>query len=85
VAHVGYFTRSTLTRAAAAADLEPTTWTRARWFFQVAYLAERTARYLPVGGINRLAERTALLRRAYELVIPVNLHDSWVVVLRRSP
>jgi SAM-dependent methyltransferase len=84
VAHVGYFARASLTRAAARIGFAPAAWTRARWFFRVSYLAERAARYLPVGWINRLAEKVGALRALYDLVIPLNLHDSWVVVLRRE-
>ncbi len=84
LAHVGFFDRASLARAARAAGLTVTSWTRARWFFQVRYLAERTARYLPVGAINRLAERTAPLRWIYDRIVPLNLHDSWVATLTRD-
>ncbi len=81
LAHVGFFGRPSLTRAAHEAKLTPVRWTRARWFFTVRYLAERTARYLPVGTINRMADRSAPVRRFYERVVPLNLHDSWVATM----
>ena len=84
LAHVGYFDRKSLTCAATAARLVPERWVRAKWFFRVGYLAERTSRYLPVGWLNRLAERLGPLRWCYQRVIPLNLRDSYLVFLRRD-
>ncbi len=84
LAHVGYFDRKSLTCAATAARLVPERWVRAKWFFRVGYLAERTSRYLPVGWLNRLAERLAPLRWCYQRVIPLYLRDSYLVFLRRD-
>lgn len=81
LAHVGYFDRASLGRAAGCAGLSPAAWFRARWFFRVHYLAERTAAYLPVGWWNRLALRVPPLAWLYQRVIPLNLFDSWVVLL----
>lgn len=83
LAHVGYFDRSSLARAVDACGLVAVRETRARWFFRVAYLAERAARYLPLRRLNRLARRLGPLRWLYDRVIPLNLHDSFVVLLRR--
>lgn len=83
LAHVGFFSRRSLERAAATAGLAATRWFRARWFFPVAYLAQRTEAYLPVGWLNRLARRVAPLRWCYRRVVSINLHDSYVVFLRR--
>ena len=83
LAHVGYFDRRSLTRAAERAGLEPVQWRRARWFFTIGYLASRVETYLPVARLNRFAERFAPLRWVYARVIPVNLFDSWVTLLRR--
>ena len=83
LAHVGYFSRKSFERAARAAELVPKRWFRAKRFFRVSYLAERTVEYLPVTGLNRLALRFPPLRWCYDRVIPVNLHDSFVVFLQR--
>jgi SAM-dependent methyltransferase len=85
VAHVGYFSASSLAAAARAAGLHPVRALRAKWFFRVHYLAERVSRYLPVGWINRRASRPGLLHRVYQRVIPVNLHDSSVIILAKNP
>lgn len=82
VAHVCYFNRSSLTLAARRAALEPVGWDRARWFFEVGYLADRVGTYLPVGALNRRLRRSRYTERLYHRVIRVNLHDSSVVFLR---
>jgi len=84
LAHVCFFDKKSFARAAANAGLEPLRWLRAKWFFQVRYLAERSSRYLPTGWINRSAERTAPLRWLYDRVIPLNLYDSYLVILKPS-
>jgi hypothetical protein len=80
---VGYFNARSLERAATEAGLQIVTRFRPRWFFRVGYLARRLTRYLPVGPFNRAMRRFGPLRRAYDRVVPVNLHDSLGVVLRR--
>jgi 2-polyprenyl-3-methyl-5-hydroxy-6-metoxy-1,4-benzoquinol methylase len=80
VAHVGYFSRSSLERAMRAAGLEPVHWFRAKWFFPVKYLAERLAKYLPLRHFNRWAQHQRALSSWYDRVLPLNLHDSWVVL-----
>lgn len=80
VAHVGYFSRSSLERAMQMAGLEPVRWFRAKWFFRVEYLAERLARYLPVRRLNDWARRSWVLGWLYRRVVPLNLHDSWAVL-----
>jgi 2-polyprenyl-3-methyl-5-hydroxy-6-metoxy-1,4-benzoquinol methylase len=82
LAHVGYFSRRSLTLAADTAGLEAMTFFRARWFFPIQYLAERLAVYLPLGAVNRAASRFAPLRRLYQQIIPLNPHDSIVCLLR---
>jgi SAM-dependent methyltransferase len=82
LAHVGYFNRRSLDEAVRVAGLETEREFRARWFFEVGYLADRLGRYLPMAGLNRLMRRTPLLRSLYDLVIPLNLRDSFVRVLR---
>ena len=81
LAHVGYFGRRTLSLTASRAGLQPLHFFRARWFFPIGYLAERLTRYLPVGPVNRLAERTPFLRALYKQVVPLNLFDSWVAIM----
>lgn len=82
-AHVGYFCQETLTDAARRVGLEPQRWTRPRWYFPVSYLAERVAEYLPVGALNRVAARTRMLRALYARVVPLDLRDSYGVLLRK--
>jgi 2-polyprenyl-3-methyl-5-hydroxy-6-metoxy-1,4-benzoquinol methylase len=85
MAHVSYFSRRTMHRAAAEAGLSPIVDISAKWFFTVDYIAKRLTRYLAIGQLNRLARRHSLLRRVYEQMVPLNLHDSMLVVLRRGP
>jgi 2-polyprenyl-3-methyl-5-hydroxy-6-metoxy-1,4-benzoquinol methylase len=85
LAHVGYFDRRTFALAASAAGLRPRRFFRACWFFEFRYLAQRLTRYLPIGWLNRCAERIVGVRALYRLIVPLNLFDSWVVVLARDP
>lgn len=85
LAHVGYFSRATLTDALRRADLEPIRFARAKWFFPIGYLAERLSSYLPIGWFNRLAQKTPGLRSLYRQTAPLNLFDSWLCVSRRNP
>jgi 2-polyprenyl-3-methyl-5-hydroxy-6-metoxy-1,4-benzoquinol methylase len=84
LAHVGYFNSGSMNEAARRAGLAIRSTSRARWFFPVRYLAERVAVYLPVGGVNRAAEKFGALRRLYDCVIPVNLHDSSIFTMTRG-
>ncbi|HEV3165039.1 MAG TPA: class I SAM-dependent methyltransferase [Isosphaeraceae bacterium] len=79
LAHVGYFNHRSLPKALERAGLRLASTARAKWFFRLSYLAERLERYLPVGWINRLSRKSKLLNRLYELVIPLNLFDSFLV------
>ena len=83
LAHVGYFTRRTLSHCAKAAGLLPLKWERARWFFEAGYLAVRLGAYFPLGWFNRRAPRWPVIGRLYHQVLPLNLHDSWTVYLGR--
>ena len=81
VAHVGYFNRRSFTRMCAQAGLRPVSWRRARWYFPAEYLAKRLGEYLPGWPhVDRLVQRK--LPSLYNRVIPLNLHDSYVVALR---
>jgi SAM-dependent methyltransferase len=84
LAHVGYFDRRSLERAFGRVGLRAERWVRARWFFPLSYLAERLERYLPVSGFNRLAAQSRPFKSLYERTIPLNLFDSYAVLVRRS-
>lgn len=77
IAHIGYFTRPTLTAALAEAGLHPVRWWRPGWVFEGGYLAERFGRYVP--GVRPLVARAGdrpLLRRT----LPLNPRDSLAVL-----
>lgn len=82
IAHVGYFNESSLSKAAEQVGLEIVEQFSAKWFFRIGYLAERLESYLPVRPINRLCSKSRTLRSLYDCVIPLNLHDSIVLILR---
>ena len=84
LAHVGYFSRRSLAAITGAAGLIVLKRFRAKWFFRVHYLAERLAQYLPLAGLNRLAPRVGPFAWLYQLVLPVNLHDSTVLILGKD-
>jgi 2-polyprenyl-3-methyl-5-hydroxy-6-metoxy-1,4-benzoquinol methylase len=82
LAHVGYFSNPSLLKAVERAGLTVVQHFSAKWFFRVSYLAERLESYLPVSEFNRLCSRMAVLRWLYDRVMPLNLHDSIVLVLK---
>jgi len=84
LAHVGYFNERSMSEASRLAELAIRSSCRVRWFFPIRYLAERASAYLPVGPVNRAAERVAALRWLYDRVIPLNLHDSSAFVMTRK-
>ncbi len=84
LAHVGYFNNRSMGQAAGRAGLAIRSKSRARWYFPVRYLAERTSVYLPVGPVNRAAEKFAPLRKLYDCVIPLNLYDSTIFSMTRE-
>jgi SAM-dependent methyltransferase len=84
LAHVCYFNKRSAAEVFERAGLRVRSERRAGWFFDVGYLAERMERYLPVGGLNRLVRGTPGLRAVYKLVIPLNLRDSFLILLSRS-
>jgi 2-polyprenyl-3-methyl-5-hydroxy-6-metoxy-1,4-benzoquinol methylase len=84
LAHVGYFDQRSLEKASQAVGLTVVHQCRAKWFFPVRYLADRVAVYLPIGWLNRLALRVQPLRWLYDRVVPLNLHDSFVMFLQRT-
>jgi 2-polyprenyl-3-methyl-5-hydroxy-6-metoxy-1,4-benzoquinol methylase len=82
LAHVGYFSHSSLLKAVERAGLTVVKHFSAKWFFRVSYVAERLESYLPVSEFNRLCLKIPALRWLYDRVIPLNLHDSIVLVLK---
>jgi SAM-dependent methyltransferase len=84
LAHVGYFNHRSMGEACSRAGLAIHSVGTARWFFPIRYLAQRTSVYLPVGALNRAAERIGPLRWLYDRVIALNLFDSCVFVLTRK-
>jgi SAM-dependent methyltransferase len=93
LAHVGYFDHHSLVTATSRAGLAWAQAARARWFLPVGYLAERLAAGLLRLPGHRGARRmrrsrpSSTARRVMagvgRQVIPLNLHDSFVVFLRR--
>lgn len=77
VAHVGYFSRSTMLRALDEAGLTQTCRRRATWYFTLEYLAERVAVY--AGVLHPLIRR---LRgaRLMKWTVRLNLRDSWCFI-----
>jgi len=84
LAHVGYFNKRSMSEASRRAGLAIQSTCRVRWFFPVRYLAERASAYLPVGPVNRVAERVGPLHWLYDRVIPLNLRDSSAFVMTRK-
>ena len=84
LAHVGYFSGRSLAAITKATGLTVLKSFRAKWFFRVYYLAERLAEYLPLARLNRLAPRIVPLAWLYQRVLPVNLHDSTVLLLGKD-
>lgn len=86
VAHVGYFSPTSFSRAAARAGLSVVGGHRALWFFPVGYLLARITSYVPLPqSAVRAIERSPLAARALAAVIPLNLFDSSVYFLRKDP
>jgi len=83
-AHVGYFSPKSLDAISQAAGLRALKRFRAKWFFRVYYIAERLAEYLPLGGLNRWATQFKPLQWLYQRTVPVNLHDSTVLILGKT-
>jgi SAM-dependent methyltransferase len=77
IAHIGYFDRSTLTRAINAAGMDIVSIGRPTWYFPAKYLIERVFSYLP--SWLRLPVPSIFSR----LTIPLNLFDSYTVLCRK--
>lgn len=77
LAHVGYFSRSTLLPALRQSGLEPLLWRRPGWYFPADYLFNRVMRYLPAPiqwKPPRILER---------ITVPLNLGDSLLCLFRK--
>jgi SAM-dependent methyltransferase len=77
IAHISYFNKKTLTFALKKAGLEPVAWHRPAWHFPLDYLLVRLGHYVP------LVAKLSLLRVTKTVTIPLNLHDSWLVIARK--
>ena len=78
LAHIGYFSRSTLERACEKADLEIIQSSRPTWYFPLSYLLERAQRYLPRFLRFRTPKFTS------KVSVPLNLFDSWQIIVTRK-
>jgi SAM-dependent methyltransferase len=77
-AHIGYFDRHTICLSLAHAGLSPITIDRPTWYLPMDYLASRVASYLPGGNKFDMPKMLGRIK------VPINLHDSLIVVFRRS-
>lgn len=82
LAHVGYFSHNTLKVATEKAGLTAVEWKRAKWYFRSGYLADRVGAYLPVNWLNSLVRKVA--PKMMDVVVPLNLFDSWLCVLKSA-
>ncbi|MBF0538680.1 MAG: class I SAM-dependent methyltransferase [Nitrospirae bacterium] len=78
VAHVGYFTRKTISLALDRAGLRPIAFSRPAWYLSAAYLMSRLNVYLP--SYLKLNPPTVLNR----LTVGFNLFDSMLVVFQKK-
>ena len=74
IAHIGYFNRATLARAAVQAGLMPISVTRPSWYLPAGYLLERLFKYLP----RALRPPVPLLFD--RITVPLNLFDSLAMI-----
>lgn len=79
LAHVGYFDRRTLDRAAARAGLVPVHAFRPCWYFPIAYLRDRVIALLT----GRTPSGSPSGPSGGGWVVPLNLFDSQAVLYRR--
>lgn len=77
-AHICYFDRDTVRLSLKRAGLSPVTIARPTWYLPMDYLASRVASYLSIG--NKIAMPKLFSR----IKVPINLHDSLLVVFRRA-
>jgi len=77
LAHIGYFDEKTLRQLVTTAGLEVIATHRPGWYFPASYLLERLLRYLPA------ALRIKAPAWLDQVVIPLNLFDSLLVVCKK--
>jgi hypothetical protein len=82
VAHVGYFSPKTLKAAFARAGFEIESVEYYKWRFSMGYLAERAAKYLPIGPTHRALMRIPAYGRLMKKSVLVNLRDSLIYYAR---
>ena len=78
IAHIGYFSRATLTLALRQAGLRVVAFGRPRWYFNGDYLGERLVSYFPA-PISRMK-----FAWAKSITIPLDLRDSMYMVFART-
>jgi SAM-dependent methyltransferase len=78
IAHIGYFNKQTFTQAVKNAGLRPISFHRPTWYFPASYLLKRAMSYLP--SWLRMPVPIFLDR----ILIPLNLFDSYLVVLEKE-
>ena len=76
LAHVGYFSRATLTRLARDCGFEVLSVSKPGWYFPASYLFERVMQYFPA------PLRIQAPRFLDKLTIPLNLRDSMLLVCK---
>ena len=77
-AHIGYFNKHTLSQTLGKVGLRPLFFRRPSWYFPAGYLRRRIASYIA----PRLRPRVPkLLDR---IVVPLNLFDSYLVLLQKE-
>lgn len=85
VAHVGYFSTTSFTRAASRAGLSIVKSCRARWFFPIGYLLARVTHYVPIPRrVSRALGQGPLAERLQGVIVPLNLFDSTIYFLRQT-
>ena len=78
IAHISYFTKSSLEKVCSRNGLVPKYWGRPAWYFSISYLMERLVIYFP------LLRHFPVPRALNKVVIPVNLYDSLYVIVRKE-
>lgn len=78
IAHIGYYSKRTVSLALEKAGFTVVSIRRPAWYFQVQYLYERLKQYLPLPD---LAKRSNVIsRKIFPLIIPLNLRDSLEII-----
>ena len=77
IAHIGYFNRKTIALALSKTGFEPIAIYRPSWYFPLDYLLRRLLGYFSL----TVPESAGALAR--QITIPLNLHDSLLVVFRK--